>query len=116
MTQRKFTRESLLAPEEVAETTGLALPTLASWRSRKIGPDWLKIGRKIWYPVADFEKWMEGQIRHAGQNPKREVALQIPGSRKDVLRSDRLGRHRTQQDRCDEDRSRGEASGYRGAG
>ncbi len=71
----RFASECLLSPQQVAGITGLSTATLANWRSEGRGPDWLKAGRKVWYPVAEFESWMEGNIKHANQKAKRNVAV-----------------------------------------
>ena len=42
----------LLTPKEVSESTGLALATLATWRSRGIGPPYVKMGRRPLIPGA----------------------------------------------------------------
>ena len=92
-----YTSATLYSPEQVSAITGIGTATLANWRSRGDGPGWLKVGRKIWYPVVEFEAWMEG-LKVATQRTRREMALAIPGSGPKVLRSNRFGRHRTKQD------------------
>ncbi len=101
-----FTRDNMYTPQQVAHHTGVAEATLASWRSRGTGPEWLKCGKKIWYPVPWFNKWMEGQ-RNAGKSGGRKMALSLSGKWAKVPRSDRLGRHLTQSDRRNANRSRG---------
>src|SRR5450432_1071495 len=92
-----YTRDTLYDPQTVSEITGNGVATLANWRSRGEGPSWLKAGRKIWYPVADFESWMEG-LKVATQRAERKMALPLPGGRPEILRQHRFGRHRVKQD------------------
>ena len=50
---------SLLTPEQVATITGLALETLAQWRSQKRGLPYLKIGRAVRYDPAEIRAYLE---------------------------------------------------------
>ncbi len=47
-----------ITPTEVAERYGLNKGTLANMRSKKEGPPYVKIGKKILYKVIDLEKWL----------------------------------------------------------
>jgi excisionase family DNA binding protein len=47
----------LLTPEQAAEFTGLALDTLAQWRSQRKGPPYIKLGRAVRYRADDLEKY-----------------------------------------------------------
>jgi excisionase family DNA binding protein len=53
------TLTELLTPEEVSELTGLALDTLAQWRSQKREIPYLKIGRAVRYDPAEVEAYLE---------------------------------------------------------
>ena len=53
------TLTELLTPEDVAEITGLALDTLAQWRSRRRGIPYLKIGRAVRYDPAEVQAYLE---------------------------------------------------------
>jgi hypothetical protein len=51
--------ERLLTPADVAQLTGLALDTLAQWRSKRVGIPFLKISRNcVRYRQSDFDDWM----------------------------------------------------------
>ena len=56
MSESKF-----LTPEEVAERYrgGVSLGTLRNWRTMRIGPTFLKIGKAILYPVSELDAWDE---------------------------------------------------------
>ena len=92
-----FTAETLYNPQQVSDIVGISVSTLANWRSQGKGPPWLKVGRKIWYLVADFEKWMEG-LKRGTQRTERQMALPVQSERTKILREHRFGRHRTKQD------------------
>ncbi len=53
------TLTELLTPEEVSELTGLALDTLAQWRSQKRGIPYLKIGRAVRYDPVEVQAYLE---------------------------------------------------------
>src|SRR5260370_41731585 len=90
---RTYTAETLYNPQQISDITGISVSTLANWRSAGEGPAWLKTGRKIWYPVVDFENWME-ELRHGTQRAKRQMALPVRSERAKVFREHRFGRHR----------------------
>jgi hypothetical protein len=47
-----------ITPEQAAERYGINKGTLANLRNQKKGCPYLKIGRKVLYPVKDFEAWL----------------------------------------------------------
>ena len=51
---------NLLSSEQVAELTGLALDTLAQWRSQRRGIPYLKIGRLVRYDLSDVQAYLRG--------------------------------------------------------
>src|SRR5260370_37940058 len=91
----------LLSPQEVSQVTGIAVATLDTWRCRRIGPQFIKLGRKIWYRLLDLEAWIK-QNRQETHNEltksRRDIALPGLRGRTGVERNHRLGPHRTQQD------------------
>ena len=50
-----------LTPEEVAERYRgeVSVGTLRNWRSMRIGPAFVKIGKAVLYPVAELDAWDE---------------------------------------------------------
>jgi excisionase family DNA binding protein len=52
--------KKLLTAEEVAERTGLAVETLAQWRSQRRGIPYLKVGRAVRYDPSDVQQYLEG--------------------------------------------------------
>jgi hypothetical protein len=50
-----------LTPDEVAERYRgeISLGTLRNWRSMRVGPGFLKIGKAVLYPLAELDAWDE---------------------------------------------------------
>ncbi len=48
-----------LTPEEVAERYRgeISVGTLRNWRSMRVGPAFIKIGKAVLYPVAELDAW-----------------------------------------------------------
>ena len=57
---RPMEATKLLTAEEVAVLTGLAVQTLAQWRSQKRGITYLKVGRAVRYHLSDVQQYLEG--------------------------------------------------------
>src|SRR5215467_1378094 len=92
---------------------GISPATLMNWRCRKLGPPFVKLGRKIWYKTESLNAWINSKEQHADgfTEPKREMALQVLRSRPNVDRRLRLGGHRTQSERRADGRGRGAQAG-----
>lgn len=59
----------LLTPSEVKQLYGISMATLATWRSRGLGPDYVKAEGSIFYKNSQIVKWLEkcevrNQIKH----------------------------------------------------
>jgi len=50
----------LISGPELAIALGLAEQTLASWRSDKQGPDFVKLGKSVFYQRDDLAAWIKG--------------------------------------------------------
>lgn len=50
-----------LTPDEVAERYRgeISLGTLRNWRSMRLGPSFVKIGKAVLYPTVDLDAWDE---------------------------------------------------------
>lgn len=50
-----------LTPEEVAERYRgeVSVGTLRNWRSMRVGPGFVKIGKAVLYPVTELDAWDE---------------------------------------------------------
>ena len=51
------TQERLLTPQEVAERWAITSYTLLRWRSEGCGPNYVRIGGRIRYRLADVERY-----------------------------------------------------------
>ena len=51
-------RPSLPGPPEVASYLGVPETTLAQWRSRGMGPPYMKVGKHVRYHWSDVDKWL----------------------------------------------------------
>jgi len=54
----------LIAAASVPEYIGLKTQTLARWRHEGFGPQWVRMGRRIFYRSSDLRAWVESRIRH----------------------------------------------------
>jgi excisionase family DNA binding protein len=53
----------LVTPDEFAAELGIPVKTLAEWRSRGIGPAYVKVGRHVRYRREAIDEWEAGQTR-----------------------------------------------------
>jgi hypothetical protein len=56
MTQNGLPR--YLTPREVAQFYGFSEGTLSNMRSRRVGPPFVKMRKKVLYPVEQLEYWL----------------------------------------------------------
>ena len=56
-----------LRPEEVVSLLrgALTLGTLRNYRSARIGPAYIRVGRAVFYPRAEVEAWLAEQVRES---------------------------------------------------
>lgn len=54
-----MTDQTYLTPEEVTERYRgtISVGTLRNWRSMRIGPAFVKVGKSVLYPVVELETW-----------------------------------------------------------
>jgi hypothetical protein len=59
MVTRLAHESRLLTPQALIERcqSSITLVTLATWRSRKNGPRYIKIGGRVLYPLDGIEEW-----------------------------------------------------------
>lgn len=53
----------LVTPTELAEFLGVPPHTLAQWRSRGLGPAFVRIGRHVRYRWSAVERWLDDRER-----------------------------------------------------
>ena len=54
--------DELLTAAQAAELLHQRLQTLAGWRCENRGPEYLKVGRTVFYRRAALSTWLAGQI------------------------------------------------------
>ncbi len=52
----------LLTPEDVSHLLDVTDQTLALWRMEKRGPDYVKLGRNVFYRKSDVTNWIEASV------------------------------------------------------
>jgi predicted DNA-binding transcriptional regulator AlpA len=52
----------IMSTEEVARSLEVTEHTLAMWRADRKGPDYVRLGRSIFYRTADVQDWINGNI------------------------------------------------------
>lgn len=55
----------LLAPDEVARLLGVTTKTLANWRARSTGPDYVRVAGRIFYRRDAYLRYWQDQIEQA---------------------------------------------------
>ena len=53
------TSKKYLSPKEVEELFNIPATILEKWRYRKVGPEYLKLGKLVRYQTAEVEAWIE---------------------------------------------------------
>ena len=56
----------LYTPKEVAEMFGFDERTMAIWRSKKEGPRYTKLGKNVYYKIADIHAWIDANAVETG--------------------------------------------------
>ncbi len=53
-----------LTPDEVVQRYRgeISLGTLGNWRSMRIGPGFIKVGKAVLYPISELEVWDQKSI------------------------------------------------------
>ena len=67
MTMELRSQIGLFTTEEVASALEVTAHTLAQWRAEKRGPDFVKLGRGIFYQRADLQKWIDANKFTVGE-------------------------------------------------
>jgi predicted DNA-binding transcriptional regulator AlpA len=49
--------------DEMAAILQISHETLATWRTRRRGPPSIKLGKKVFYAVADFGAWVQEELQ-----------------------------------------------------
>lgn len=63
--------ERLYTEAEVAQITGVPIPTLADWRYRRRGPAFVKLGARVRYRESDLDAWLAERTVQTSDMPAR---------------------------------------------
>jgi hypothetical protein len=58
-----FASLGLMTQEEMSSVLQVSPQTLATWRCKKRGPPSIKLGKKVFYLISDFNRWTQEQAR-----------------------------------------------------
>jgi hypothetical protein len=64
----------LLSPADLAALRGVDERTLAVERSQGCGPDYVKLGRAVYYRGADIKAWIDMKVQMADRSPQSSFA------------------------------------------
>lgn len=71
-------RLGLLTEQETAETLLLtSADTLATWRSQKKGPSYVKLGKRVFYTVPDLAAWINEKAAEQCATRRADVELKV---------------------------------------
>lgn len=60
---RPLDDDPLRSSDEFARQARLSPRTVNAWRSRGRGPDFVKVGGKVYYRQSAIDRWLKGQER-----------------------------------------------------
>ncbi|MFD1511191.1 helix-turn-helix transcriptional regulator [Lacimonas salitolerans] len=55
-----------LTREQLAEKLGVTKDTVARWSTQGIGPDLIKVGRKVFYSEEAIREWLKTRVVRKG--------------------------------------------------
>jgi hypothetical protein len=67
-----------LRPRAIAARYGIRLGTLASWRSRRLGPPFIRVGKTILYSHREFEAWLAAHRVVPNHGPHPDPEERVP--------------------------------------
>jgi hypothetical protein len=56
--------ETLIPAPSATQYTGMATQTHAKWRGEGVGPEFVKLGRRVFYTAGALRSWIKSQTRH----------------------------------------------------
>lgn len=59
----------------LANTLNKSIHTVAGWKTRGIGPSFVKIGRDVFYPEAEVQRWLNDQMVKENDNLRAKLEL-----------------------------------------
>ena len=55
--------QTLIPARDVSRFTGMAVQTHARWRVEGAGPEFVKLGRRVFYTAGALRSWIKSQTR-----------------------------------------------------
>lgn len=52
----------LVTEQQLAEALGVELVTMRGWRRDKSSPDFVRLGRAVFYRVVDVQEWVRARL------------------------------------------------------
>src|SRR5262245_10307814 len=69
----------LVTSKELADLLGLSTQTLSLWRSAGDGPDYVKLGKTVFYRESELKAWIDANVKHIHQEfTQAELPLEFP--------------------------------------
>lgn len=97
--ERFVTNRVAMNAPEAAKMLGISPGTLSSWRGRKEGPDYYKIGRRVIYYEADIERYLESRRRRSSNEEAERRPWTLPNPvAQSPRKPPRLGRYRLKRE------------------
>jgi hypothetical protein len=62
-----------LPEKQVAREIGVTVRTLRTWRVRRCGPPWTKVGREVFYRRVAFCEWLKAQEQQPVRSSRRRT-------------------------------------------
>lgn len=56
--------DDYMTTEELADELGKSVLTVAKWRNQKIGPPYIRVGKKVLYGREGVRKWLNRLEQH----------------------------------------------------
>ena len=63
---RAVTLSGMVTTDVAAELLNMAGATLRNWRTASLGPRWVYIRGRVWYPLEEIACWLNERVSGAG--------------------------------------------------
>ena len=63
MNSTLYTTLGLIPASDMSGILQVSTQTLATWRCKKKGPPSIKLGKRVFYLLAEFNRWMQEEVR-----------------------------------------------------
>jgi len=70
-----FASLGLMTSEEMSSVLQVSPQTLATWRCKRRGPPSIKLGKKVFYLISDFNRWTQDEATKQRKRQRAEEVL-----------------------------------------